>query len=124
MKTLLFARKNLKDDEYRMFQKMYNALSGSFIQPDLLVYFHRNVDILKQHIRNRGREYEVFITPDYLKQIQDSYFEYFRNVLTYPVLIIDLDQIDFVKDANHYKHVKSLLTKKYRPGVHRISLSV
>ena len=124
MKTLLFARKNLSEDEYKMFQKLYNALSGSFPQPDLLVYFHRHVDILKSNIRKRGREYEVFITPDYLTKVQDSYFEYFRNVLTFPVLIIDLDQINFVEFPKHYEHVKSLLKKKYRPGVHRVSLSV
>ena len=75
MKTLLFARKNLQEDEYRMFQKMYGALSGSFPQPDLLVYFHRNVDILKANIRKRGRDYEAFITPEYLLKLQDSYFE-------------------------------------------------
>ena len=124
MKTLLFARKNLPEDEYRMFQKMYGALSGSFPQPDLLVYFHRNVDILKSNIRKRGRDYEAFITPEYLLKVQDSYFEYFRNVLTFPVLIIDLDQINFVDYPKHYEHVKSLLRKKYMPGVHRISLSV
>jgi deoxyadenosine/deoxycytidine kinase len=124
MKTLLFARKNLKEDEYKMFQKLYNALSGSFPQPDLLVYFHRNIDILKSNIRKRGRDYEVFITPEYLQKIQDSYFEYFRNVLTFPVLIIDLDQINFVDNSKHYEHVKSLLKKKYNPGVHRVSLSV
>ena len=27
VKTLLFARQNLKDEEYRMFQKMFNVLS-------------------------------------------------------------------------------------------------
>ena len=124
MKTLLFARKNLKEDEYKMFQKLYNALAGSFPQPDLLVYFHRNIDILKSHIRKRGRDYEVFITPEYLQKVQDSYFEYFRNVLTFPVLIIDLDQINFVDFPKHYEHVKSLLKKKYNPGVHRVSLSV
>ena len=107
-----------------MFQKMYNALSGTFPQPDLLVYFHRNVDILKSNIRKRGRDYEVFITPEYLLKLQDSYFEYFRNVLTFPVLIIDLNEINFVDYPQHYDHVKSLLKKKYRPGVHRVSLSV
>ena len=30
IKTLLFARQNLKDDEYRMFQKMFNVLSQNF----------------------------------------------------------------------------------------------
>ncbi len=124
VKTLLFASKNLPDDEFRLFQKMYNVLSQSFPKPDILVYFHRNVDILLEHISKRGRDYEKQITPQYLTQIQHSYFEYFRNILSYPVLIIDLNTVDFVQNPNHYEHVKYLISKKYQPGVHRISLVV
>jgi deoxyguanosine kinase len=124
VKTLLFASKNLPDDEFRLFQKMYNVLSQSFPKPELLVYFHRNVDILLENIASRGREYEKHITQEYLTQVQNSYFEYFRNILSYPVLIIDLNTIDFVKNSNHYEHVKYLISKNYQPGVHRISLVV
>lgn len=122
VKTLLFARKNLEDDEYRIFQKLFNTLNSSFPNPDLLVYFHRNVDILQKNIAKRGRDYEKNISDDYLLKIQNSYFEYFRNILTFPVLIIDLNEIDFVENPKHYEHIKFLLKKTYNPGVHRVSL--
>ncbi len=121
-KTLLFARKNLEEEEYRLFQKMFNVLNQSFPQPDLLVYFHRNVDILLNNIALRGRSYETQIKADYLLKIQNSYFEYFRNILSFPILIIDLNEIDFVKKPQAYEEIKMLLAKQYLPGVHRISL--
>lgn len=124
VKTLLFASKNLPDDEFRLFQKMFTVLNQSFPKPDILVYFHRSVDILLENIGKRGREYEKYITPEYLTQIQHSYFEYFRHILSYPVLIIDLDRVDFVNFPNHYDHIKYLISKSYQPGVHRISLVV
>ncbi|MBK9735770.1 MAG: deoxynucleoside kinase [Saprospiraceae bacterium] len=124
VKTLLFARKNLPEDEFRLFQKMFTVLNQSFPKPDILVYFHRNVDILLKNIGGRGREYEKDITPEYLTQIQQSYFEYFRNILSYPILIIDLNTIDFKSNKEHYEHVKYLISKNYQPGVHRISLVV
>lgn len=124
IKTLLFARKNLKDEEFRLFQKLYSVLSQNFPKPDLMVYFHRNVDILLEQIAKRNRPYERDITADYLLKIQDAYFEYFRNILSYPVLIIDLNTLDFVSNRSHYEHVKYLVGKKYQPGVHRISLVV
>lgn len=124
VKTLLFARKNLKESEFRMFQKLYQTLNQSFPQPDLMVYFHRNIDVLQQNIQKRGRTYETNISNDYLSTIQDAYFEYFRNILSYPVLIIDITDIDFVANANHYQEIKRLLAKKYQPGVHRISMVV
>ncbi len=122
VKTLLFARKNLPEEEYRIFQKLFNTLNSSFPNPELLVYFHRSVDILQKNIAKRGREYEKNISDEYLIKIQNSYFEYFRNILTFPVLIIDLNEIDFVADRKQYEEIKYLLKKKYNPGVHRISM--
>lgn len=124
IKTLLFARQNLKDQEFRLFQEMFTVLNQSFPTPDLYVYFHRNPDILQKNINKRGRDYENKISDSYLSGIQNSYFEYFRNVLTFPLLIIDLNEIDFVKNRSHYDEIKSYLSRTYRPGVHRLSLSL
>ncbi len=121
-KTLLFASKNLPPEKFRLFQKMFNVLNQPLPKPDILVYFHRNVDILMENIRKRGRDYEKHITPEYLTQIQNSYFEYFRNILSFPILIIDLNTVDFVDNPSHYDNVKYLISKNYNPGVHRISL--
>jgi len=122
MKTILFARKNLEEEEFRLFQKLFSVLNQSFPSPDLLVYFHRNVDVLMKNIHDRGREFEQDIKPEYLKKIQDSYFEYFRNILSFPVLILDLGELDFMSDERVFEEVRSLLTKEYTPGVHRMTL--
>ena len=122
IKTLLFARQNLRDDEFRMFQKMFVVLDQNFPQPDLLVYFHRTTDRLQDNINKRGREYEQMITDDYLGKVQNSYFEYFRNVLNFPVLILDVSDMDFVNDPLHYDQIKELLAREYLPGVHRVSI--
>lgn len=124
VKSLLFARKNLSEEEFRMFAKMFNAFSSSFPNPDILVYFHRGVDELMGNITKRGRIYEKYIQQDYLQTIQDSYFEYFRNILSFPLLIVDVTGVDFVSNDSHYATVESLLKKQYLPGVHRISLSI
>lgn len=123
-KTLLFANRNLPDDEFRLFQKMFSVLENSFPKPEILVYFHRSVPILLDNISKRNRAYEIKITEKYLTSIQNSYFEYFRNILSFPVLIIDLDKIDFVENPSHFNHIEYLISKKYLPGVHRISLVV
>ena len=36
----------------------------------------------------------------------------------------DVSEVDFVKNASHYEEVKYLISKSYRPGVHRISMTV
>ena len=53
-KTLLFARNNLKDEEFRMFQKMFHTLSASFPKPEMILYLHRNLNSLMDNIQKRG----------------------------------------------------------------------
>ncbi len=124
VKSVLFAKNNLIEEEYRLFQKMWNVLNAPFPKPDILIYFHRDVSILKKFIDLRGRPYEKMIEASYLKQIQDTYFDYFKNILTFPVVILDLNEIDFVNDAKSYTAIKHIMAGKYLPGVHRVSLLV
>lgn len=123
IKTLLFARKNLEQEEFKLFQMLYNVLSKNLPTPDLLVYFHRDVDFLMDNISKRNRDFEKDITKEYLLSVQNSYFEYFRNILSFPVLVLDLKDMDFVSKENNFQLLKDLISKKYKPGVHRVSLS-
>ncbi len=123
-KSLLFARKNLDAEEYRLFQMLFSVLEKGFPNPDLLVYLHRDTSYLLDNIRQRNRSYEQSIKAEYLLKIQDSYFEYLRNITSFPVLILDLKGMDFVNNPTNYETVKFLISKKYNPGVHRITVSV
>lgn len=122
VKTLLFAKNNLKRDEYRLFQRMFFVLNATFPKPDILIYLHRSVPRLIENIRSRGRAYELDIKDTYLQDLQDAYFEYFKGESSFPVVIIDVDQLDFVNNRKHFEELKSLIMRPYQPGVHRISL--
>lgn len=124
IKSLLFAQNNLVEDEFRLFQKLWNVLYAPFPKPDIIVYLHRDIRILQKYIARRGREYEKYINHEYLLEIQNTYFDYFKNVLSLPVVIIDLQDIDFVANQRHYETIKHIIAQKYQPGVHRISLIV
>lgn len=120
VKTLLFARNNLQDEEYRLFTRLYNVLNASFSQPELLVYLHRPVPALQANIKKRGREYEQQISDTYLLSIQHAYFEYFRTQTKTPVLVLELDEQDFTNDAAVYARIVALLSEKYEAGVTRV----
>lgn len=123
IKSLLFARKNLQTEEYKLFQQLYSVLSNNFPNPDLLVYLHRDADQLISNIKLRNRPYEQEIQADYLLKIQNSYFEYLKNITSYPVLILDIKDMDFVNKEANYETLKFLISKAYQPGVHRVSVS-
>ena len=121
LKTSLFAKNNLNTDEYRLFQRLFSVLNASFPKPDILVFLHRPVDVLLQNIKKRGRAYEQEISAEYLQQIQNTYFEYFKTENQIPILIIDVDKLDFAKNDQHYTMILEAIGKTYQPGVHHIS---
>lgn len=122
-KTLLFAKNNLKPEEYRLFQRLFNILRTHFPQPDLLVYLHRPVDDLMSNIRKRGRSYEQNMEARYLGSIQQAYFEFFKANTRLPVLLLELGDLDFVANDEQYLRIRDLIAEKYEPGLHRITLA-
>jgi deoxyadenosine/deoxycytidine kinase len=118
IKTLLFAKNNLKEEEYRLFQRLFHVLNSTFPRPDLLVYLHRPVERLMYQIRKRGRSFEQDISDSYLEQIQASYLEFFRTENSLPILIIELEDLDFAQEPAAYQRVKDLIFQTYEPGIH------
>lgn len=125
IKTLLFAKNNLLEEEYRLFQNLFNVLNSTFRKPDLLVYLHRPVDDLMKNIKNRGRDFEKDIKPEYLLSLQTAYFDYFRTVTDIPVLILDIEGISFWKKKKHYKQIVKLIqSEEHTLGVQRRKIGI
>jgi len=121
VKTLLFAKNNLNAEEYRLFQRLFNVLNASFPKPDILVFLHRSVEGAMENIKKRGREYEQDISAEYLQKVQDVYYEFIRTETSIPILIIDVEKIDFVDSKVHYDMIIHALKETYQPGVHHLS---
>ena len=123
MKSKLFAQNNLKEDELLLFNRLSDIALKNLPRPDVLLYLHSDVNRLQANIRKRGRDYEQNISDEYLLQIQERYFDYFKKQKDFPVLIVDVSNVDFVEDALVYQQMVSLLEKEYEVGLHRISLA-
>jgi len=119
-KTVLFAKNNLEGEEFRLFQRLFKVLKSNFPEPDILIYLYRDIPHLLSNIQNRGRSYEENISPEYLSKIQNAYLQYFKSISNYPVLVIDIEDLDFSDDELFLKKIKSRLGTKYENGVHFI----
>jgi deoxyguanosine kinase len=122
IKTLLFAKNNLNTEEFRLFQRLFDVLNSTYPKPELLVYLHRSVDNLMLNIKKRGRTYETDISAEYLTEIQNGYFEYFRTETAIPILIVEVGSIDFVADKSHFEQLKALVFQPYSVGIHRVKM--
>jgi deoxyadenosine/deoxycytidine kinase len=102
MKSLVFASSTLKGEEYNLYRQIFYIIYSSLPKPDIYVYLHIAPERLLENIKKRGREYEKSITEAYLRKIQESYFTFFRQNPGNRYLVIDINNLDFVANTNHY----------------------
>lgn len=122
-KSSIFAQNTLKDDEYHLFRQIFDIIFESMPKPDLYVYLHSDTDKLLQNIKMRGRQYEKNISADYLEKIKGGYFSFFKKTNTFPILVIDVNNIDFVQNPDHYQLVKqAIFQSDYKLGLNRLIL--
>jgi deoxyguanosine kinase len=122
IKTLLFAKQNLKEDEYDLFNNIFNILTTNFPKPNLIVYLHRPIEELLKNIRTRNRSYEQQISAEYLQTIQTAYFDYFKTEQDIPILIIDVNDMDFLDNPNNYKKLIGLMIEDYKIGMNYVTV--
>lgn len=120
-KCLLFAKINLPQEEYRLYQKLFEIIHQQLVQPDLLIYLHAPVSKLQQNIKKRNRSYEQSIPDEYLLNIQQTYTHYIKqhNIKT---LFIDTSNADFLSNPKHLQVVIDALEQDYDQGQHYFTL--
>ena len=92
-------------------------------KPDLYVYLHASTNKLIKNIKNRGRDYEQNIEAEYLEKINKGYFQYFSNTKSFPILVIDIDDIDFLQNDDHFQLLMRIILKSdYKLGQNRLIL--
>lgn len=120
-KCLLFAKVNLPEEEFRLYQKLFDIIHQQLIFPDILIYLHSPVNKLQANIKKRNRGYEQHIPDEYLFNIQETYTNYIKqhNIKT---IIVDASNADFLDNDQHVQVILDALEKDYDEGQHFISL--
>jgi deoxyguanosine kinase len=95
-KDRIFARINLDDREFSLYEQVFQLLSVSIIKPDLVIFLQARTDILMDRIRKADRVYEKSISMKYLEQINQAFNEFFFHYTDTPLLVINASDIDFV----------------------------
>lgn len=121
-KSLVFAGATLPPDEHALFRDLYDIMYSGLPRPELLLYLHLPMEVVRQRIRSRGRSYEQQIQQGYLEQLQDRYLDHLRKLDGVRVIILDLNGRDLLMDHAAYAHVLGLATGPREPGYYVESL--
>jgi 2-amino-4-hydroxy-6-hydroxymethyldihydropteridine diphosphokinase len=111
-KSQIFAKVTLQEDEFRLYKTMFDIMYKEMPKPDLYIYLYQNTDRLLANIKKRGRSYEQDISSNYLEKINQGYLEYIKSQNDINALIIDISELDFVKNQEDYIYILSEIQNK------------
>ena len=120
-KCLLFAKVNLPDDEFRLYQRLFEIIHQQLVQPDILIYLHAPVNKLQENIRKRNRVYEQKIPNEYLFNIQEKYTHYIKEHRI-KTLFVDASNANFLDNEKQVQVIINALDKDYENGQYFLSL--
>ncbi|WP_395053163.1 2-amino-4-hydroxy-6-hydroxymethyldihydropteridine diphosphokinase [Flavobacterium sp.] len=111
-KSLIFAKVTLAEDEVRLYKTLFDIIYKEMPKPDLYIYLYQNTERLLQNIKRRGRSYEQEIPAEYLDKINNGYLDYIKTQKDLNVLIIDVSELDFLKNQEDYIFILNEIKKK------------
>lgn len=104
-KSLIFSQVTLQEEEYVLYKRLHEMMYRDMPQPDLYVYLYQNTERLLSNIKKRGRSYEKEIDATYLEKINQGYLDFIKSQHQLNVKIIDISDLDFVKNREDYLKV-------------------
>jgi deoxyadenosine/deoxycytidine kinase len=113
-KTRLFAGMNLSGDELALFEQIYEALAERVPRPNLMVYLRASLDTLMDRIYQRDRWYERDMRRAYIERLSQVYEHYFATYSDSPLLTIDTDNLNLVRDEQARQYVIGLVSSALR----------
>ena len=114
-KDMLFARLNLDDDEFALYQKVYSDLAPQAPTPDLVIYLQATIDSLQDRVRRRGVEFERGMAADYLRRLAASYRDFFHRYDVAPLLIVNSEHLNFAKSDSDFDLLLERIEKMRGP---------
>jgi len=113
-KDRLFARVTLDDEEYALYEQVYERLALDSAVPDLVVYLQAPVDVLQERIARRGIRYEQGMEREYLERLADAYTRFFHHYDTAPLLIVNASEVDFIGNDAHFAQLAAEVSRPRR----------
>jgi deoxyguanosine kinase len=102
-KDMIFAKANLDDNEFWLYEQLFHLLRKRIAPPDLTIFLQATTDVLMERIKRRDRKYERGINFKYLERMNQGFNEFFFHYSDSPLLIINASKIDFVHVAEDFQ---------------------
>ena len=113
----------LSDRDFENYHELFSTMVQYLRKPDLILYLRASVDRLLRQIKQRGRDYEKTIDPNYLLQLNDAYDAWIERAKEagFHVVTIETKNHDFENNEKDfqliYQPIKELEQQTWLKGV-------
>ena len=116
----IFARnlhemKYMTDRDWQTYKDLFNNMVQFLQKPDLIIYLRASTDTLLSRVKNRDRDFEKEISPEYLHSLNVSYDKWIKKCTDQKVLIIESDRFNIFTDTEMlndiFMQIEEALTK-------------
>ncbi len=98
-KDRIFAGLTLNEEEFRLYDQLYEVMATRAAKPDVVILLRADVDTLMARIWNRGLPYEAALSREYITRLAAAYDEFFRFYADSPLLVVETSSLDYAKGA-------------------------
>ncbi len=95
----------MSERDWENYRNLFSIMVPYLRKPDLIVYLRATTDTLQTRIRNRDRNFEKSIDPEYLHQLNVSYDRWIGNLTNIPVLTVETDQFNIHEDSDQFNSI-------------------
>ena len=113
-KDRIFASLTLDPNELALYERVWQALGGRVVRPDLVVFLQARPDVLQARIRKRGRDFERHLDPEYLDALARAYADFFFHWEETPLLVVNTSDIDLGDEADLESLIREI--RRHRKG--------
>lgn len=102
----------MSEEEYELYKELACNMFEHINPPKLMVYLKNSVDCAIKKINHRGRDYEQIVEREYWENLNKEYEDYFSEYNLSPLLIIDIENLDFANNLEDRATVVNIIKQK------------
>lgn len=110
---ILYRRGMMEERDYHNYRDLFAEMVRYLRPPDLILYLRAQPETILARIRERGRDMEKDIDPEYVRELHESYETWSEHIHRIaPLHVIDTDAIDLKTDRRAQQELIEMLAER------------
>ncbi|MCS7061138.1 MAG: deoxynucleoside kinase [Anaerolineae bacterium] len=105
----LYRQGHMSARDWHAYFDLYQAVASLLPPPSLVVYVRASAGTLLRRIRERGRDIERDIRPEYLEQLNELYEDWIKRFTVCRAVTLDADVLDFAHNESHMAQAAEMI---------------